>query len=356
MAIYGFYYDGQNAQRRDVTVEPRGSQFILAQDGHAHGPFAFADLHYVGERRDGLVFGLTLRDGWRLVLDDAAVDALGPLLPDRERYGRIIDRLGLGPATIAFTIASAIVLTIVLTVPQWLAPLVPYSVERRLGDAMIGDFGGRICHGAAGEAALKKLTARLDDNPEGLDIAVVKIPFVNAIALPGGKVLIFDGLLAKAKSPDEVAGVLAHEIGHVRERHVLQGLMRQLGLSVLMGGFNGNVGGAVNGLLSLSYTRKAEESADRFSIGALHKARISPRDTAAFFSRMSAASGDSKDAGLMGYLATHPHSADRQHAYAQSQRAGITYRPALSPQEWRDLKSLCAKDKNAKAGLDLSGE
>jgi Zn-dependent protease with chaperone function len=75
------------------------------------------------------------------------------------------------------------------------------------------------------------------------------------VALPGGNVILFDGLVKQARSPDEVAGVLAHEIGHVREKHVMQALLRQMGLAVVLGGIDGNSGALVNNMLSMSYSR-----------------------------------------------------------------------------------------------------
>ena len=73
---------------------------------------------------------------------------------------------------------------------------------------------------------------------------------------------MFDGLLKQARSPDEVAGVLAHEIGHVREKHVMQALLRQMGLAVVLGGIDGNSGALVNNMLAMSYSRESEAEAD----------------------------------------------------------------------------------------------
>ncbi|MDX7324874.1 M48 family metalloprotease, partial [Providencia rettgeri] len=80
--------------------------------------------------------------------------------------------------------------------------------------------------------ALKTLATRIDPDDPRLEVDVVKLPMVNAVTLPGGRIVVFDGLIRAAKSPDEVAGVVAHEIGHVRHRDVMEGLLRQFGLSV----------------------------------------------------------------------------------------------------------------------------
>ena len=196
---------------------------------------------------------------------------LSAMLPAHRVYGGWIDRLGLGKASLAFAGISAAVVAVVLLSPQWLAPLIPSSVEQKLGNALVGDFGGRFCDTPKGKAALAKLTRSLDDNPQDLQVEVANIDMLNAVALPGGKVLLFQGLLSQAKTPDEVAGVLAHEIGHVRERHVMQGLLRQMGLAVVLGGFDGGGGSTINSLLSTTYTRDSEREADAHSLKALNR-------------------------------------------------------------------------------------
>ena len=99
---------------------------------------------------------------------------------------------------------------------------------------MVGDFGGRFCNGPGGQAALDALVRKIDQGKPAVRVHVANIGMVNAVALPGGNIVLFRGLLQEAKSPDEIAGVLGHEIGHVRKRHVVRALMRQAGLSVLL--------------------------------------------------------------------------------------------------------------------------
>jgi len=167
---------------------------------------------------------------------------------------------------------------------------------------------------------------------------------VNAVALPGGRVLLFDGLLAEAESPEEAAAVLGHEIGHVRKRHVMQSLLRQMGLSVLLGGMDGAGGSTVSGLLSLSYSRDAEREADTYSIARMQGARISPEGGAALFDRLAGEDGPEGSARTMiGYISSHPHSDERADAFREAAEGG-DYDPALSDTEWRALQEMCAED------------
>jgi len=350
-----WHYDGKSAVRRKVEVQTIGQQFFLLETERRHGPFAFADVQYVQHKGDVDVYGLNGEDGWRLTLSGPIPDELASKLPARRRYGGWVDRLGLGKATIAFAIASAAAVAVVLFSPQWLAPLIPASVDKKLGDALVGDFGGRFCSTPAGDAALKKLVASLDPNPGDLQVEVAKIDMINAVALPGGKVILFDGLVKQARSPDEVAGVLAHEIGHVREKHVMQALLRQMGLAVVLGGVDGNSGALVNNMLAMSYSRESEAEADAHSMKVLGNAAISPVATASFFERLSqldgSARGGEEGQGIAGYMSSHPLSRERKKAFEKSIVKGKNYKPALTSAEWTELKTMCTQDRKAKSGF-----
>jgi beta-barrel assembly-enhancing protease len=353
-----WHYDGKSAVRRKVEVQTIGAQFFLLETERRHGPFAFTEMEYIQHKGDIDVYGLKNQDGWRLMLSGPVPDELAKKLPARRYYGGWIDRLGLGRAAIAFALTSAATVAIILLSPQWLAPLIPSSVDRTLGNALVGDFGGRFCHTPAGDAALKKLVASLDSNPADLQVEVAKIDMINAVALPGGKVILFDGLIKQARSPDEIAGVLAHEIGHVREKHVMQALLRQTGLAVVLGGIDGNSGAVVSNILAMSYSREAEDEADVHSMKALANAAISPVATASFFERLSqldgSASGGDEGRGITGYISSHPLSDKRKKAFEKSIVRGKNYRPALSSTEWNQLKTMCAQDRKAKSGLGLN--
>lgn len=350
-----WHYDGKSAVRRKVEVQIIGTQFFLLETERRHGPFAFSDVEYVTHKDDTDVYGLKEADGWRLMLSGPVPSDLSAMLPARRNYGRWVDRLGFGKATVAFTLVSAAAIAVVLLTPQWLAPLIPDSVDQKLGDALVGDFGGRFCSTPAGDAALKKLVASLDANASDLQVEVAKIDMINAVALPGGKVILFDGLVKQARSPDEVAGVLAHEIGHVREKHVMQALLRQMGLAVVLGGVDGNSGALVNNLLSMSYSRESEAEADAYSMKALGRANISPIGAASFFDRLSeldgSASSSKSETGITGYMSSHPLSRSRKEAFEKSIVKGKNYKPALTSAEWTELKTMCTQDRDAKSGF-----
>jgi hypothetical protein len=191
---------------------------------------------------------------------------------DENRPGR-----GGAAAIVGWSLAAAasIIAMVWFGVPlaaDRLTPLVPQSFERRLGDVADGQvrimFGNKVCNGAAGQAAFTKLVNALRDAASldpSVQTAVLETPIPNAFALPGGKVYLFNGLLARAQNPDEIAGVLAHELGHLRHRDGTRNLIYNGGTSFLIGLLFGDITGsgamifASRSLVTASYSREAEQ-------------------------------------------------------------------------------------------------
>lgn len=349
------WFDGVTAARhKGLLVWQDGASFALHDDrGNSLG-VDFADLSLLDTRREELVFSRLSVPDFRLTLPRDLPEALAHRLPRASTYGRWVDRLGLWRAALGFAVASAAVLALFLTAPEWLGPRVPESWERRLGEAMVGDFGNRVCHTPAGDAALAKLVARVDTAGEPVRAGVANIDMVNAVALPGGQVLVFNGLLREAESPEEVAGVLAHEVGHVRERHVMTAVLRQFGLSILATGFNSSISETLFGVANLGYSREAEREADDFARARMRESDISPLGSADFFERMAKQFGDEAEdrPAVVGWMASHPSSGERAKAYRAGYVKGHGYRPVLSAQEFAALKSMCKQDKDVE-GFDI---
>ncbi len=340
-----WHYDGKTAVRREAELTPHDGAFDIVSPGLPTESCAWSDLVYRGEKPEGPYYGHVSRPGWQIGLTDPLPDAIFARLPKPKRYGGFIDKVGLVPASVMLVVASAGLIFGVMKVPEVLAPIVPMSWERNLGEAMVGDMGGRFCNTPESRKALDTMTARLNSKGDPIEINIANINMVNAVALPGGKVIIFRGLLQEAKNADELAGVLGHEIGHVRNRDVMQSLLRQMGLSIILGGADTNAAGALNTLVSSSYSREAEAAADSYSIKLMQKAAISPDATAGFFNRLS---DDEKKMGkaaaALGYLASHPLSESREKAFRASKQNGVAHSPAVTPAQWRAIVDACAND------------
>jgi Zn-dependent protease with chaperone function len=340
-------YDGERALRHEVGVEAAGGELLIRfADGDTLS-LPPSRLAHVESRSGREVYGRPDASGWRLGIPADEVAGLAAVLPRAQRYGRLIDRIGLVPALVAFLLVSAAAVYGAGRLPEWLAPHIPAAWEDRYGDTLVGDFGGKYCAGKGGQEALDKLARRLSPAAATLNIRVVDIDFVNAAALPGGNIVIFEELLAEADGPDEVAGILGHEIAHVERRHVTEAMIRELGLGLVISAFGGNTGGNINSLLSAGYSREAEREADGDAIATLRRANISPLATAAFFERVARQEARLEGvAESLSYLSTHPLSKERRARFRDSAVKGAAYTPALDRDEWEALFNICFNDKN----------
>jgi Zn-dependent protease with chaperone function len=224
---------------------------------------------------------------------------------------------------------------------------IPLAWEQKLGESAYHDFlaGQEIVKDGQAIAAVKEMTDRLarqiPDNPYTFDVTVVKSDVVNAFALPGGYVVVFTGLMKKAENPEEVAGVLAHELNHVLQRHGLERIVKQLGfvavVSIVLGNQQG-LGQVMKQLgvelMTLKFGRAQETEADMTGLQLLHRAKIDPSGMITFFERLA-----EKDEGRVEWLSTHPMSGAR----AERLKAEIAAMPKLRPEpftfEWVKVRA-----------------
>jgi predicted Zn-dependent protease len=193
-----------------------------------------------------------------------------------------------------------------------------------------------------------KRLAATTQAPYSFEVHVSNAPIANAFAVPGGQIVIFRGLLAMATTPEEVAGVLAHEMAHEVKRHPTRGVVRKLGLQTVMGlvsgGIGKSLGSATGEVIGLSHGRDDESEADRIGVQMLNKANIRADGLINFFERMRRVSG-TNHSNLLTYLSTHPRDAAR---VAVIRRTARGEGDALTTGEWQALKAICGSggDKN----------
>jgi Zn-dependent protease with chaperone function len=186
--------------------------------------------------------------------------------------------------------------------------------------------------------------AGLDD--DSMTAGVLPTPVPNAFALPGGKVFVLKGLLDKAESPDELAGILAHEFGHLKHYDNMRGLIYNGGTSFLIGLLFGDVTGssavifASRSVVEASYSREAETAADTFAIEIMHKLGRSPKPAAELMFRITGKEGG----GLTSILASHPLTEDRLARMTKEDRPA-SGPPLLTDAEWQALKGICGSGK-----------
>jgi predicted Zn-dependent protease len=196
----------------------------------------------------------------------------------------------------------------------------------------------------AGRAALDKLIGRLEQAaslPIPVKAAVVRRSEANAIALPGGHVYVFQGLVKQAQTPDELAGVIAHEIGHVSHRDGTRSILQAAGLSFLFGMLLGDFTGgglvviAARTIVQSAYSREVENAADRYGVELLAKAGGDGRAFGTILERIAGAIEPG-----MSILRDHPVTKERIariNAIATPRRGP----PLLDAAEWAALKRIC---------------
>lgn len=358
--VTAVFYDGTSNRKRSVTLRFGGAMEIV-EDGAIAATWPYADVR----RADGKkVLRLLCTSALPLArLEVADAGAAGRIT---SHFPKLDDGRGAAQTgrIVGWSLAAAvsIVLVIVFGIPliaDRLAPLVPNAVEKRIGEAVDRQartiFGGQACTRPEGQAAFNKMMDKLKtaggfESP--LQAQVLSSNIVNAYALPGGKVYLLDGLLQRAKSVDEVAGVMAHELGHAQNRDGLRKIIQTSGSSFLIGLLFGDVtgGGAVllaaRTMLDASYSREAETRADGFTIKAMHGLGRSPRPMGEFLVRVT---GGGRIATV---IDSHPISADRLDRMKEQDRPE-TGAPILTEAEWQALRAICAdvkKDDPKKAG------
>lgn len=291
-------------------------------------------------------------DGPSLFIKDPifirALTGIAPQLTTRAQRMRIArPLLGLALGIAALTVAG---FYLGWSPARWVAGALPASVRDSLGDGVVASITGkrRECTRVDGRAAMDALVRRLT-GPDGAryKVLVVDWSLVNAFAAPGDHIVMTRGTLAAATSPDEVAGVLAHEIGHSQSLDPETGIVRALGLTALIelisGGNSGSIGGLGLMLTQIGYTRAAEQRADRTAARLLQQAEISPMGLTEFFRRLARKQKgeDTSPLGDLQILSTHPPSEARARMFEQLPR--YPTRPALDGDQWASLKAICER-------------
>lgn len=345
-------YDGRSNTKHQVVLY-LSAALNIAEDGRLIASWPLQDVRRQ-DAGDGVLRLSVISNALaRLEINDADVQAkfvaACPNLYGEGSTGVVSNRQIVGWSLAAAASIIAIIIYGVPLLASSLAPLVPHSVEKRIGQAVDGQvrtmFGGKDCTKPDGVTAFNKLMASLQSkaklrDPPNPVVMSSKVP--NAFALPGGNVYLLDGLLQKAENPDEVAGVLAHEIGHVAHRDGLKALIQNGGTSFLAGLLFGDVTGAGvvltlgRTLIDAHYSRDAESAADAFAIQVMGELGRSPKPLGDLLLRITGPEKDDPTA----IFASHPITADRVATFEKANVA-VTGPEILSKEEWQALKTIC---------------
>lgn len=207
--------------------------------------------------------------------------------------------------------------------------------EQRLGDSIIaqGRRDPTFVHDAELNQYLNTMGHRLAQNAQGgaprIEVFGVRDSAFNAFAMPGGYIGINTGLIVQSDSESELAGVMAHEIAHVSQRHIARGLTQSQQsntiamasvaaslLAALVGGIDLAAGISAFGQAAaidqqLGFSRSAEREADRVGFQMLSQSGYDPKGLQDMFGKLMQASQMNVSRAGTSYLSTHPLSIDR---------------------------------------------
>lgn len=262
--------------------------------------------------------------------------------------------------------------TIIFMLAAQIWKLVPEQVDVNLGESshvvILQQLGAEVTDRPEMLRFLETTADRLEDpgSPFDTRVTIVDNSMENAFALPGGRVYFTTGLLDGAQTPEEIAGILAHEIVHVEKRHGMQNMSKAAGLGFVITTLVGVVGGleefgAVELLIEgvtliplMHYSRKMETEADSIAMDKLGREGISAAGMRDFFARISGLdeleSGHPEDGMIPEWLSTHPASSNRIEAISQHVERESGLEPLMTQQEWEALQK---KPTLGKGLLDL---
>ncbi len=195
---------------------------------------------------------------------------------------------------------------------------IPLKTERKIGDLLIGNMkkSGEIVNNEKLTKDINKLLEFFDPRVirerDEMTLHLSRNGQVNAFALPGGHIVINFGLISKSKRVEEVLGVLAHEMAHVTQRHILNNILDSLGLfsvvQLLVGDFSGVAAVILTKgqfLLQKKFSRSFEEEADRVGFHYLISSGLDPSGLKDFFQFLKKES-KIENSKAISFLSTHP--------------------------------------------------
>jgi beta-barrel assembly-enhancing protease len=363
MSIEAIYFDGETARDNPVTVRRVGNNLEFLGEHTALSTWSLAGLHPIDPPVADQPFRIThdLKPGARLILRDRKF--IDDLLASNKhlRGGYSWRHIGqvVGWTTAGLAGLAGLVYLTMTILPQQVAGLLPKTWRDNMGQQVISSITAQAkrCDTAGSKAAISAMIAALAEGGSELppiSVEIYDMSLVNAFAAPGGRIILTRGLINEASDPDEVVGVLAHELGHTYHLHPEAQLVRLFGLQILAsavsGGTSGDMITSAAGLAAiLRYTRAAETEADTFAREVMTKASIDTMGLKRFFEKImklegGKPKGDDNNPSALDRIgnvfSTHPGTEDRIKEIKplpDGQKPIIV----MTDEQWQALRKAC---------------
>ena len=335
-AFSAVYYDGKSSRAHDVQVQLDPDTERLSVRGAEIGSLHFTlDSIDIAPRVGDTPRFIDLTDGASLeTSDNDAVDMLVPALP-RGRFHlaqhHLESKLRWIIPMLALTIAFGWA-TIEYGVPYMakkVAFALPRDVDEQLGNGVLAALDSWIFEPSSLDAFDRNRLhdgfdrmVGLSDLQSGdvqLEFRASPVMGANALALPSGIIIMTDELVRMAGDDEEVLAVLAHEIGHIRHRHSLRGVLQNSTVALMIAGLTGDLASLTSIsatiptlLVQLKYSRGFELEADDYAVLMMNDMNIDPTKLGDILLRMTnSVGGETGPEEIPDYLSTHPGSEDR---------------------------------------------
>ncbi|HKA54337.1 MAG TPA: M48 family metallopeptidase [Candidatus Binatia bacterium] len=358
----GYYLDGRTAARQRVAIRLKDGGLEGIGESVARLWWPYAEIRqtqgfYAGEQvrlEKGGEVAQTL-----LVSDPAFLSVLHQVAPqftahfhDPARRRLRVKLTGLA-AVAAAGIITVLYLWGIPALVEFATPRVPVSWEERLGEAVATQLAPpeqRCTDPARAQViddVLAALTAPLPNSPYTFRVIVVNDPAVNAFAAPGGYIVLFRGLIEQTRTAEELAGVLAHEVQHVLQRHSTRALLQHAATGLLLAALTGDASSTMDygresarALSTLQYSRRREETADAGGMQMLLAAGIDPMGMITFFESLK--EKERTTPAVLQYLSTHPSTDERiEKLKALTGQSPRSAAKLLRHYNWRDIDKIC---------------
>ncbi len=358
-----FFMDGHNAQRHEVTLQIEGPSLLIQQGETQLAAWPLDSIRRMDAPEGILRLGLDGQHIYpaRIETRDAAVAAMiRSTCPKLEALqNSSVTTMKIVAWSIAAVLSTGLLIfTVIPLIAAKLTNRIPVHFEKRLGQAVEGQIrflfsSPKTCTSEAGQRALLRLSEKLTAGHNFAvqpRIAVLDSTAANAFALPGGQVYVLNGLLKKAESTDELAGVIAHEYGHVHNRDSLRVFMQNSGISILAGLFFGDITGGSSAslltqtLINNSYSRDVERQADAFSAETMLPLKRDPAAMAHLLTRIGKSDSGLDFLETLSLLSSHPATEERLANLSGKAEVSKESVELLSAAEWQALKDICNRE------------
>lgn len=328
VTLAGQYHDGRRPLGAPVTLRVDGDDALMIGE-RIEQRYAAPDLR-VSPRAGRADRFIALPDGGQLqCADDPLLNRLPQEVPSEGPVAWLEQRQPVALACVAL-IAAILVIGYVYGLPavaKRVAARVPIETERALGEQVLSwlDDQQLFRPTQLDPPTQERIRAGFVELSRGLSLqANYRLEFrestsfgANAMALPGGAIVITDDMVKLAESQDEVMAILAHEVGHQEHRHAMRHLLQTSGAAIVAAtvtadaaSFGLAVGGLPLLLANARYSREFESEADDFAFERLTQSGISPVAFATIMERVANQRGAEKW-GLTSFVSTHPVTAER---------------------------------------------